>query len=48
MIEWLYLAIGMAWGMWINLNDANYYKKLTKLQERYIKILLEELDERES
>jgi len=44
MTEWLWLVIGMVWGMWVNLNDANYYKRLMELQKRYIDLLHKKLD----
>lgn len=45
MTEWLWLLAGMFWGIWINYSDASYYKEIVKLQERYINLLLEELEE---
>lgn len=42
--EWIWLVIGATWGLWVNYNDANYYKNLAKLQQRYIDLLNRKLD----
>lgn len=44
MSEWIWLVIGAAWGLWINLGDAKYYKNIVKLQQRYIDLLHRKLD----
>lgn len=44
MSEWLWLIIGTAWGIWINLDDAKYYRNIVELQERYIELLHRKID----
>lgn len=44
MTGWLWFLAGMLVGIWIDYNDASYYKNIVKLQERYITLLLEKLD----
>ena len=39
MSEWIWLLVGVAWGLWVNLSDAQYYKNIMELQTRYIKLL---------
>ncbi len=46
MAEWMWLLAGMFWGVWINYSDASYYKNISKLQERYINLLLKKLDDK--
>lgn len=46
MAEWIWLVIGAAWGLWVNLGDAKYYKNIMDLQTRYIKLLHKQLDEK--
>ena len=44
MSEWIWLIVGVAWGLWVNLSDAQYYKRIMKLQTRYIDLLRKRLD----
>lgn len=44
MIEWIWLIIGISWGLWVNLADASHYKNIVKLQRRYIDILHKKID----
>lgn len=46
MSEWIWLVIGAAWGIWINLGDAKYYKRIMELQKRYIELLHKKMDEK--
>lgn len=39
MTEWIWLVIGAAWGIWINLGDAKHYKDRVELQNLYIEHL---------
>ena len=44
MSEWIWLIVGVAWGLWVNLGDAKYYKGIMKLQTRYIDLLHKKLE----
>lgn len=45
MSEWIWMLIGMFWGVWVNYFDAYYYKNITRLQQRYIDLLHKRLDD---
>lgn len=45
MSEWIWLIVGVAWGLWVNLSDAKYYKGIMELQDRYIKLLHKKYDD---
>ena len=48
MSEWIWLAIGAAWGLWVNLGDAKYYKHIVEFQKRYIDHLHRKIDKEKS
>lgn len=45
MSDWIWLIIGAAWGIWINLGDAKHHKAIAELQHRYIDRLHKKIDE---
>ena len=44
MIEWLWLLIGVCFGVWVDYTDSSYYKDIVRLQGDYIDLLHKKLD----